>query len=344
MFSHPSSPLLEPQSPFHSSCPHLTFPVNPLLISPCQLPPSPQAVGRGTGLGELSSTTPSPTHQHRREHRQPGGSSQAAKQCLQKYFCFNSVHQGDAALENQRWSLLLGAKELGTNKYLKQFTMKRYGEGLRRCPWEELSRSTTTHSKLHQSSQSELNANGQKVRISHQNSLKSNCVSTHLIIYPPDHLPDPLLEHLTLNLNKYENQRETGKSILQTNSFCKWIFITIGAGTGVHKAPQCRQLCAGGALYSQKLLCSSEGQQSYRSGQLLSLLEAPGALTRHTKAALELSQVHAWFVRQFEADLLTPFPAIHRGRRAAELSSSKAHQGAARRGPRQKPGEGWRKS
>lgn len=75
----------------------------------------------------------------------------------------------------------MGAKELGTNKYLKQSTMKRGGEGLRRCPGKELSRSTTTHSKL-QSLQSELNANGQKVRISHQNSLKSNCVSTPLII------------------------------------------------------------------------------------------------------------------------------------------------------------------
>lgn len=219
----------------------------------------------------------------------------------------------------------MGAKELGTNKYLKQSTMKRGGEGLRRCPGKELSRSTTTHSKL-ESLQSELNANGQKVRISHQNSLKSNCVSTHSINYPPDHLPDPLLEHLTLNLNKYENQRETRKSILQTNSFCKWIFITIGAGTSVQNAPQCRQLYAGSALYSQKLLCSSEGQQSYRSGQLLSLLEAPGVLTRHTKAVLELSQVHAWFVGQFEADLLTPFLAIHRGWRTAELSSSKPHQ------------------
>lgn len=116
------------------------------------------------------------------------------------------------------------------------------------------------------------------------------------------------------------------KSILQTNSFCKWIFITIGAGTCVQKAPQRRQLHAGSALYSQELLCSSKGQQSYRSGQLLSLLEAPGALTRHTKAVLELSQVHAWFVRQFEADLLTPFPAIHRGWRAAKLSCSKPHQ------------------
>lgn len=42
--------------------------------------------------------------------------------------------------------------------------------------------------------------------------------------------PNSLLENLKplLNLNKYENQRETGKSILQTNGFCKWIFITMG--------------------------------------------------------------------------------------------------------------------
>lgn len=56
----------------------------------------------------------------------------------------------------------------------------------------------------------------------------------------------------------------------------------------------------------------------------LSLLEASGVLTSRAKAVLELSQVHAWFVRQFEADLLTPFPfpAIRRVWRKAELSSS----------------------
>lgn len=163
-------------------------------------PPFPQAVGGGTGAGRA--------HQHCREHKQLQSSWWVISSC-QFAELQNAAHQGDAALEYQRWNLLLGAKELGTNKYLKQSTMKRCREGLQRCPWEELNRSMPTHSKLHQSLQGELNANGQKVRISHQNSSKSNCVSTQLINYPPDHLPDPLLEHLTPNLNKYENQRET---------------------------------------------------------------------------------------------------------------------------------------
>lgn len=64
--------------------------------------------------------------------------------------------------------------------------------------------------------------------------------SSVLIILRITSPPNSLLENLkpSLNLNKYENQRETRKSILQTNHFDKWIFITIGAGASVQKAPQ----------------------------------------------------------------------------------------------------------
>lgn len=58
------------------------------------------------------------------------------------------------------------------------------------------------------------------------------------------------------------------------------------------------------------LFAAVKGSRAIDQVRLLSLLETSGVLTRHAKSLLELSQVHTWFARQFEAHLLTPSPAI----------------------------------